>query len=144
MHKVLLFIAVWMVMALSAFSIANVPDPPPGRIPMTVHAPQGVLPAVVHYTGRDTVQAYSAALHYPELLASVPCTCGCMSSLAHQNNLDCYIDEILPGGTTAFSTHGLYCLVCQWITEDVIAGAQAGMDREALSRMVLERYGPKH
>lgn len=143
MRRVSLFVAVWMVMAVSAFAIAHVPAPPPGQIPMTVHAPHGVLPAVVYYTGHDTVDAYSAALSHPGVLASVPCTCGCMPGLDHKNNLDCYIDEVLPDGTIAFSTHGLYCLVCQWITADTMAGAETGMDGEALTRMVLERYGPK-
>lgn len=110
---------------------------------MSVHAPHGVLPAVVHHTGHDTVEAYSAALSHPAVLASVPCTCGCMPALDHQNNLDCYIDEVLPDGTIAYSTHGLYCLVCQWITVDAVAGAETGMDGEALTRMVMERYGPK-
>jgi hypothetical protein len=134
--------AILVLMTIGSASIANVPHPSPGRIPMIVHAPHGVLPAVVHHTGSETVDAYAAALSHPAVLASVPCTCGCMEVLDHKDNLDCYIDEVLRDGTVAFSTHGLYCLVCQWITRDAVDGAEAGLDGAELTRLVLERYGP--
>lgn len=133
--------AALIVMVVGAAAIAQHPTSPPGRIPVTVHAPHGVLPTIIHHTGHDTVDAYTAALKHPDVLAAVPCTCGCMPMLDHRHNLDCYIDEVLADGTVAFDMHGLYCLVCQWITQDVVEGAAAGMDDDALRTMVMERYG---
>lgn len=142
MLSVKLLAGVLMVALVSWAAIANVPTPPPGQIPMTVHAPHGVLPTIIHHTGHDTVNAYAAAFTHADVLAEVPCTCGCMPMLHHRNNLDCYIQEILPDGTVAFDTHGLYCLVCQWITFDVVEAADAGADHDELRRMVKEKYGP--
>lgn len=142
MLSVKLLAGVLMVALVSWAAIVNVPTPPPGQIPLTVHAPHGVLPTIVRHTSDDTVRAYSAALTHPDALSAVPCTCGCMPILNHRHNLDCYIQEILPDGTVAFDTHGLYCLVCQWITFDVIEAADAGMDDDGLRDLVEERFGP--
>ena len=142
MASIKLIAVVLTALALSTAAILVHPTPPPGHIPATVHAPQGVLPEIVHHTGHDTVDAYAAALAHPAVLESVPCTCGCMPALGHRDNLDCYIDEILPDGTVAFSTHGLYCLVCQWITFDALEGHAAGLDGGELTKLVMERYGP--
>jgi hypothetical protein len=142
MDSIRWFAAMLILMAISGAAIANGPNPPPGRIPMTVHAPHGVLPTIVYHTGHDTVEAYAAAIANPDILAAVPCTCGCMETIDHRNNLDCYVDEVLPDGTVAFSTHGLYCLICQWITRDAIEGAKNGLDADQLNELILERYGP--
>jgi hypothetical protein len=133
--------AILVLMTISGASIVGMPHPSPGRIPMSIVAPSGVLPTIVHHTGKETVDAYAAALTHADALAAVPCTCGCMTVLDHTNNLDCYIDEVFPGGAVAFSTHGLYCLVCQWITRDVVEAVNAGQEYETLTEMVLERYG---
>ena len=142
MHSVRWLAIILVMLTASGLSITNIQHPPPGPIPATVMAPHGLLPSIVHQIDRETVDAYAAALSHPDVLASVPCTCGCMTVLDHKDNLDCYIDDVLPDGTVAFSTHGLYCLVCQWITRDALEGASAGLDAETLTRLIMERSGP--
>ena len=44
------------------------------------------------FTGK-TRDAYQAAKDVPEVLAQVPCYCGCMQNNGHQHNLHCFIDE---------------------------------------------------
>jgi hypothetical protein len=44
------------------------------------------------FTGK-TRDAYQAAKDVPEVLASVPCYCGCMQNNGHQHNLHCFMDE---------------------------------------------------
>jgi hypothetical protein len=114
-------------------------------LPAQVTAPHGITPAVLAQ-GSDLARAsYRAALEHPEILASVPCTCGCMESdaLAHRDNLACYIDGTYPDGSVTFTTHGLGCGICQLITRDAVEGAKAGMSVEELQAMIMERYGPK-
>ena len=111
-----------------------------GPIPPSIAAPRGLLPQIVHHANQQTTDAYRAALASPEVLAAVPCTCGCTASLGHENNLDCYIDEVYPSGVVAYSTHGLDCYVCQVITRDAVAGAAAGMSGQELHQMILDRY----
>src|SRR5436853_4133531 len=52
-------------------------------------------------------QAYEAAREVPEVLAQLPCYCGCMSGFGHKNNLDCFHDK-----------HGEECTMCQQIAID--------------------------
>ncbi len=65
------------------------------------------------FTGK-TRSAYEAASEVPEVLAQLPCYCGCMTGFGHKNNLDCFHDE-----------HGVECTMCQDIA----------MDAEACTRM---------
>lgn len=51
--------------------------------------------------------AYQVAMEIPEILAQLPCFCGCMESLGHKSNLDCFADE-----------HGGDCDLCQSIALD--------------------------
>ena len=44
-----------------------------------------------------TRQAYVAARDIPEVLAELPCYCGCDQTEGHDNNLFCYIDSHAAG-----------------------------------------------
>jgi hypothetical protein len=42
----------------------------------------------------DLVQeTYAMVSNYPEVVAGVPCYCGCFASDGHKSNLDCFIDQ---------------------------------------------------
>lgn len=112
----------------------------PASVPTSILAFSGALPPLVHQAGPQAVDAYSAALKSPDVLRAVPCTCGCVDLLGHENNLDCYVDKSHSEDTVSLSTHGLYCYVCQVITRDAVAGAAAGMTEGELRRMILDRY----
>lgn len=113
----------------------------PAEIPASLPAANGTLPAEVHHAGPMAEMAYQAAIDRPEIVSSVPCLCGCIESLGHASNLDCYIDRDTAGGVTIYSSHGLYCGVCQLITRDALDGAARGMSADELRAMVVERYG---
>lgn len=110
-------------------------------LPAFIPAAQGTLPSHVHEAGPMAVMAYQAAIDRPEVLESVPCLCGCIELLGHQSNLDCYIDRATAGGVTIYSSHGLYCGVCQLITRDALDGAAKGMSADDLRAMIVDRYG---
>lgn len=44
------------------------------------------------FTGR-TRDAYQAAKDVPDVLAEMPCYCGCMQNSGHKNNLYCFMDD---------------------------------------------------
>ncbi len=44
-----------------------------------------------------TREAYAAAQDIPEVLAELPCYCGCDQTEGHENNLFCYIDSHAAG-----------------------------------------------
>jgi hypothetical protein len=81
------------------------------------------------FTGRTRI-AYEAAKEVPQVLAQLPCYCGCMSSPGHKNNLDCFHDE-----------HGVECAMCQSIALDARDMWNDGYDIERIRQAVKDRYG---
>jgi hypothetical protein len=81
------------------------------------------------FTGR-TRSAYEAAKEVPQVLAQLPCYCGCMSGAGHKNNLDCFHDE-----------HGVECAMCQSIALDARDMWNDGLDIDRIRQAVKDRYG---
>ncbi|MBI4301994.1 MAG: hypothetical protein HY664_05270 [Chloroflexi bacterium] len=50
-------------------------------------------------------EAYEFAVTNPEVLAYMPCYCGC-GDAGHTSNKDCYIKEAKGDGTFVFDSHG--------------------------------------
>lgn len=74
--------------------------------------------------------AYEAAREVPEVLAQLPCYCGCMSGFGHRNNLDCFHD-----------THGVECTMCQEIAIDARGMYKSGMDITRIREKIKDKYG---
>ena len=133
-------LVVLIAIAISAGAMLNAPARAIGPLHATTLAPDGELSDVIHDAGPDAVASYQAAIDDPAVLASVPCLCGCIQALGHTSNLACYI-ESSARGVTVYSTHGLYCLICQRITGDALAGSAAGMQPAELRAMIVDEYG---
>jgi hypothetical protein len=73
--------------------------------------------------------AYEAAREVPEVLAKLPCYCGCMSGAGHRNNLDCFHD-----------LHGVECTMCQDIAIDARGMYQSGFDIDRIRDRIKEKY----
>lgn len=58
--------------------------------------PRPATPSPALFDGK-VAQAYRIAKEVPELLEQMPCYCGCVRSVSHQNNLDCYVDRHADG-----------------------------------------------
>jgi hypothetical protein len=129
-----------IALLLSSGALANTPDRDPGPLPPSVMAAHGMLPVVAHAAGVRTHNAYQAAIDHPEILAAVPCLCGCIGALGNTSNLECYILDTYPD-VTLYSTHGVDCIVCQMITEDALIGAENGLNPAQLHDMIEAKYG---
>ena len=81
------------------------------------------------FSGR-TRSAYMAAREVPEVLAQLPCYCGCMSGFNHKNNLDCFHDE-----------HGVECTMCQDIALDARDMYKNGFEIDRIRQVIKDRYG---
>jgi Protein of unknown function with PCYCGC motif len=81
------------------------------------------------FTNR-TKLAYEAAREVPEVLAQLPCYCGCMSGFGHRNNLDCFHDE-----------HGVECTMCQQIALDARDMYKNGYEIDRIRQAIKDRYG---
>ena len=77
--------------------------------------------------------AYAAALSQPELLATLPCFCGCMMNRGHKNNLFCFSDE-----------HGSACDICEDIALDARDMHKQGWSTQRIKDAIIERYSHSH
>lgn len=81
------------------------------------------------FSGQTRV-AYEAAREVPEVLAQLPCYCGCMSGFGHKSNLDCFHD-----------THGIECSMCQEIAIDARDMWKNGLEIERIREKIKSKYG---
>ena len=81
------------------------------------------------FSGR-TRSSYEAAREVPEVLAQLPCYCGCMSGFGHKSNLDCFHDD-----------HGVECSMCQDIALDARNMWNNGFEIERIREVVKSKYG---
>lgn len=56
---------------------------------------------------KGAATAYQFALDHPDLLAQIPCYCGCATESNHKSNLDCYIKS-RDGNKVSFDDHASY------------------------------------
>lgn len=82
------------------------------------------------FAGKARV-AYQAAREVPEVLAKLPCFCGCMNpnGFSHRNNLDCFHDE-----------HGVECSMCQDIAIDARNMWEKGYEIERIQQSIRDKY----
>lgn len=81
------------------------------------------------FSGRARM-AYESAKEVPEVLAQLPCYCGCMSGFGHRNNLDCFHDQ-----------HGVECTMCQDIALDAREMWKKGFEITRIRQTIKDRYG---
>ena len=80
------------------------------------------------YEGRAR-EAYQAAKDIPEVLAELPCFCGCANQ-GHRSNLYCFRDN-----------HGEECAMCQDIALVARAMHQQGNGVDQIRDEIIKRYG---
>lgn len=74
--------------------------------------------------------AYQVAKDIPEVLAELPCFCGCMQNFGHENNLFCFRDE-----------HGSGCSMCEDIALDARDMHKQGLSIDRIKEAIRSRYG---
>ena len=74
-------------------------------------------------------EAYQAARDIPEVLADLPCFCGCAVNAGHKSNLFCFKDR-----------HGEECAMCQDIALVARAMHDQGNSVEKIRDEIIARY----
>ena len=77
--------------------------------------------------------AYQAAKNIPEILAQLPCYCGCMESIGHKNNLFCFADD-----------HGGECDLCQNIALEAQEMNSKGLPIAQIRENIQKTYSHQH
>lgn len=122
-------VAFGSVGALAAVTLPN--------IPVLVRDALAPLPVWAAATPQSA-RAYHAAMRRADLLAQLPCYCGCMTSatLAHQNLRDCYF---LADGS--LNTHAAGCGICQSEALDTDRLLMAGRSQADIRQEIDDTYG---
>lgn len=95
----LLFLAIVMAIIAAGCS-SKIED-------LTLNKKHKPLPDYVLNSSEKIQETYIMAASYPEVVAQVPCYCGCVSD-GHKSNLDCFVGQM--GGENAveeWDSHGI-------------------------------------
>ena len=108
------------------------------NLPSLVQAQQHALPGWATTTTQST-RAYHAALDQPDLLASLPCFCGCVAMQPpHRNLYDCFVN---PDGT--FDTHAAGCTTCQDEALAARGWADQGLSAPAIRTQIVAAFSDR-
>ena len=109
---------VWYTMkpAVQTADLSNLPKPD-----VTTLSPD-------QFTGTARL-AYQAAKEIPEILAQLPCYCGCMQNFGHKSNLSCFHD-----------THGVECSMCQDIALDAHQMFKNGLSMDRILESIRAKF----
>lgn len=84
-------------------------------------------------------EAYAAAYSDLELMATLPCFCGCMAFEApHKSLRSCFEQP-----TGEIEPHGAFCETCQGEAIDAVALARAGLPRDEIHDRIVAAYGDR-
>jgi hypothetical protein len=85
--------------------------------------------------------AYQFAALRPEVMAYVPCFCGCERS-GHRDNEDCFIAARTADGSVTWSDHGFGCAICIDVARDAMRMHNSGASVSAIRTAIEQRYRP--
>ena len=125
-----------LLAAMALWFLAGCGAAPPVALADTTQLPRfldGAAPRV-----RD---AYRFAVANPDMLAHIPCYCGC-GNMGHTSNLSCYVQSTAGDGTIAYDEHANGCGICVDITQDVMRMSAAGQPLWEIRSYVDAQYSP--
>ena len=107
-------------------------------------APLEQMPHEVQKAPQAVREAYQFAAASPEIVAQLPCYCGC-GTFGHKSNYDCYVDDVDPDSTITYDLHAIGCTICVDITQDAMAQMRRGnslMEIQSYVEVKYAQYGP--
>jgi len=107
--------------------------------PPFLMAPLKQMPEEVLHAPVTVQQAYQVAFANPEMLAQIPCYCGC-GAMGHTSNFSCYVSDIGEDGQITYDPHALGCSICVDITQDVMRLLREGKSTSEIRAYVDQVY----
>ncbi len=91
----------------------------------------------------DIVRAtYDFAAQHPEILAYVPCYCGCGAD-GHKHNESCFVARRdARGNVTEWDTHGFGCTICIDIAREAMQLYSSGADVHSIRAAIEKKWTP--
>lgn len=138
---------------------ARTPAPPTRGVPAVPAAsqarpaPPGALPPLPSVSFEPVrpmpvvQQVYEFAARHPEVLAYIPCYCGC-ERIGHKANHDCFVKSRATNGRiTEWDTHGMGCAICLDVGRQAMTLFNQGMSVPAIRAAIEKTYNshfPSH
>ncbi len=91
----------------------------------------------------DIVRAtYDFAAQHPEILAYVPCYCGCGAD-GHKHNESCFVARRdARGNVTEWDTHGFGCAICIDVAREAMQLYSSGADVHSIRAAIEKKWTP--
>ena len=106
------------------------PLPALPRVPFAPARPMPVVQEVFEFAAR-----------HPEVLAYVPCYCGC-EQLGHKGNHDCFVKaRAANGNVTEWEAHGIGCAICLDVGREAMLLFNSGASVTSIRAAIEKRYG---
>ena len=102
------------------------------------------MPAEVKAAPVAVQEAYQFNVANPDVMAQIPCYCGC-GAMGHTSNYSCYVSDAGADGAISYDTHALGCSICVDITHDTMRLLQQGKSVPEIKAYVDQtyaQYGP--
>jgi len=114
-------------------------------VPLKAHVgPLPALPRVPFAPARPmpvVQEVFEFAARHPEVLAYMPCYCGC-EQLGHKGNHDCFVKGRAANGTvTEWEAHGIGCAICIDVGREAMLLFKTGASVTAIRAAIEKRYG---
>ena len=108
-------------------------------------APLVQMPSEVQQAPSTVREAYQFVVYNPDVLAELPCYCGC-GAMGHTSNYSCYVQEgSADAREVVFDNHALGCYICVDITQDAMRMLDEGKSVLQIYKYVgatYSRFGP--
>ena len=85
---------------------------------------------------------YDFAAQHPEILAYVPCYCGCGAD-GHKHNESCFVARRdAKGNVTEWDTHGFGCTICIDVAREAMQLYSSGADVVSIRAAIEKKWTP--
>ena len=98
------------------------------------------FPDYVLNSSEKVQETYMMAAKYPEVVAAVPCYCGCVAE-GHKSNLDCFVKKMGANNSVEeWDQHGIGCDTCIDIARDAVEMHLEGKSPKDIYHLITEKY----
>lgn len=98
------------------------------------------LPSFLDKVDPKIKSIYRIAGDNNDLLANIPCYCGCGESADHKHNGNCFIKEVKSDGSVVWDDHGTRCGTCMEIAFTSAKMKQEGKTIKEIREFIDNKY----
>lgn len=92
-----------------------------------------------HQLPKDLRGVYAYAATHGELLAQIPCFCGC-AARGHRSVLNCFVSGFRADGTPSWTDHSFDCEMCVHIAREVMLMESQGLAVHQIQAAIDQQY----